>query len=62
MRDLNRINPILSELSKLWKLNPDWRLCQLLFNVAREIGWEQSDLFHLEDGDLLRGLRKLKGI
>lgn len=60
MRNPDRIDPMLLELSKVWKLHSDWRLCQLLSNVAKEIDWKQNDLFHLEDGDLLRGLRKLK--
>ena len=62
MRNPDRIDLILSELSELWKLHPDWRLCQLLSNVAIGIGpsfYKEPDLFYLEDGDLLRGLRKL---
>ena len=61
MRNPDRIDLILSELSILWKLHPDWRLCQLLNNAAEKVGW-QNDLFYLEDGDLLRGLRKLRKI
>lgn len=62
MRDPDRIDPIMTKFTELWKLHPNWRLCQLLSNVAKEIDWEQNDLFYLEDGDLLRGLRKLRKI
>ena len=60
MRDLDRIDPILRELAELWKLHPDWRLCQLLNNVAMLTGWNTYDLFHFEDGALIKGMRMLK--
>jgi hypothetical protein len=63
MRNPERIDLILSELSILWKLHPDWRLCQLLSNAATGLDpsfYKEPDLFYMEDGDLLRGLRKLK--
>lgn len=60
MRDPNRIDLIMTKLTAMWKHNPDWRLCQLLSNVAKEVNWEQDDLFYLEDDKLLAGLKNIK--
>lgn len=55
MRDINRIEPTLKEIGKIWKQFPDLRLGQLLENISLEYN---SSLFFMEDEDLLR---KLKG-
>lgn len=60
MRDSKRIDPIMKKLTALWKLHPDWRLCQLLFNVAISTGWKQDDLFFFEDDELLKALGRLE--
>lgn len=57
MRDPNRIDPIMEKLTELWKLHPDWRLCQLLSNIAKKVNWKQDDLFHLGDDKLLEGMK-----
>ena len=54
MRDINRIDKICNELSKIWKLIPDWRLGQLFVNPQR---WEGHDLFFIEDDDLIKELK-----
>ena len=59
MRDPNRIDPIIEKLTEVWKLHPDWRLCQVLANIAVLTGWKQSDLFHFEDDELLKGIEGL---
>lgn len=46
MRDINRIDKILAEISDEWKRVPDWRLGQLFNNLQR---YKQSDLFYVED-------------
>ena len=56
MRDPKRIEPILYLIRKIWKQNPDWRLCQLLSNMSVAIGWKNFDLFYLEDDMLKEGL------
>ena len=60
MRDPNRIDPIMEKLTVLWKLHPDWRLCQVLANIAILTGWKESDLFYFEDDELLKELNKLE--
>ena len=54
MRDINRIDEILTDLSKQWKRVPDWRLGQLFNNLQR---YERSDLFHIEDRDFVLKLK-----
>jgi uncharacterized protein YihD (DUF1040 family) len=49
MRDPQRIDKIIALLTKMWKLLPDWRLNQLLNNVANSYGWKNNDLFYYED-------------
>ena len=56
MRDPKRIEPILYLIRKIWKQNPDWRLCQLLSNMSVMIGWKDFDLFYLEDAMLQESL------
>ena len=58
IRAPNRIDPIMKRLTELWKQHPDWRLCQLLGNIAKEISWKSNDLFYLEDNELLKGLSR----
>lgn len=57
MRDPTRIPVVLEEIRKAWSQSPDLRLCQLLSNVARTSGWDDNDLFYLEDDQLRAGLR-----
>jgi uncharacterized protein YihD (DUF1040 family) len=56
MRDPKRIESILHLIKKVWKQHPDWRLCQLLSNVAVRFNWNNLDLFYLEDDMLQEGL------
>ena len=50
MRDPKRIDEMLEELGKLWKLRPDMRLGQILSAYLR-LG--EFDPFYLEDDFLL---------
>ncbi len=50
MRDPNRITEVLEQIEKIWRLHPDWRLGQLLSNLAawnnptaREAVWDIED-------------------
>ena len=58
MRDPRRIKRILALLENAWQEVPDWRLGQLISNIARDVGW--SDAYYLEDDDLEKELRERK--
>ena len=57
-RDPNRIPEMLAALEAAWRRNPDWRLGQVVVN-AMPIDWPSSDMFHVEDEDMLNGLLEL---
>lgn len=57
MRNPSRIPRVLKLLEKAWEEVPDWRLGQLISNIARDVGW--SDAYYLEDDDLEKELRRL---
>lgn len=51
MRDTNRIHETTEKLCILWKeYFPNWRLGQLINNLAR---WSENDLFYLEEDDFI---------
>ena len=54
MRDINRIEPLLNEFEELWKLNPDIRFGQMVYNLTRAI-----DLFNIEDDKMLEIINQL---
>lgn len=56
MRDPNRIPRVLDLLEKAWAEVPDWRLGQLIENIARDMGW--NDAYYMEDDDLEKELRR----
>ena len=58
MRDPARIDEILELLGKVWRAEPDLRLGQLIYNVAREREPELVDIFSIEDGTLRKGLMR----
>ena len=61
MRNPDRIDLIMATLTEVWKLHPDWRLCQLLSNISMRVDSSfYRDLFYLEDEDLLCELEILK--
>jgi uncharacterized protein YihD (DUF1040 family) len=62
MRNPDRIKTILNKVGALWKKYPDLRLCQLLFNAAKMSGWEDNDLFDIEDEQLEKGIDSLEEI
>lgn len=55
MRDLSRIDKILSSLKEYWNKNPDLRLGQILCNCSFIINGT-DDPFYLEDEDLIKFL------
>lgn len=55
MRDPNRIHSVIETIRRVWYLVPDWRLGQLICNLARDAGaW---DSFYAED-DVLEAVAK----
>lgn len=56
MRDPERIDDMIELLSEIWRLEPDLRLGQLIFNAARMRNPDIADVFSIEDGDLRKGL------
>lgn len=53
MRDINRINRILKEISIIWKQYPDFRLGQLILNVIND-----PALYYIEDDELVERLKQ----
>ena len=56
MRDPARIDDMLELLGEIWRLEPDLRLGQLVFNAARMREPELQDVYSIEDGALRKGL------
>ena len=54
MRDVNRIDSILVELSEIWHEFPDMRLMQLLLNLPIS----DAFMYYVEDEELIKQLRK----
>src|SRR5262249_8387059 len=46
---------LLRAVETLWQQHPDWRLGQLICNVA---GWADVDVWDVEDEQLLQAIRK----
>lgn len=53
MRDVNRIDVILSEIKNIWEKYPDLRLGQLICNVVRD-----PALYYIEDKKLVEKLKE----
>lgn len=51
MRDPDRIPLVLRELERIWQRHPDWRLGQLLSNLA---AWAEEDVWDIEEDVLVR--------
>ena len=49
MRDPDRIACVLGKVGELWRMYPDWRLGQLLANVA---AWRNTDVWDMEEEEL----------
>lgn len=55
MRDINRIDPFLERLGKVWKQVPDWRFGQLMCNVLNSMN---KDPFFPEDDEMIEYFEK----
>ena len=58
MRDPNRIEPMLKAIKELWNLVPDWRLGQLVVNLARASDF--NDPFFVEDTEMMTAVEEMK--
>jgi hypothetical protein len=50
MRNPDRIAEVLAKVEQLWRMYPDWRLGQLIANVA---SWADTDIWDLEEDGLV---------
>jgi hypothetical protein len=50
MRDPNRIPTVLRELERIWSRHPDWRLGQLISNIA---SWADEDVWDIEEDEMI---------
>lgn len=57
MRNEQRIDLILSAISKIWHHYPDWRFTQLVSNICSAM--TKNDPFYIEDTELLFFLNKI---
>lgn len=55
MRDINRIDGILTAVGEAWKKVPDWRFMQLICNLQKMCG---QDMFYFEDDRFVQVLHK----
>ena len=58
MKDPKRIPAILDKISKIWSNHPDLRLGQLICNAGKYSSCK-TDLFYIEDAELVEGLVNL---
>ena len=49
MRDPNRIPLVLQEIERIWQAHPDWRLGQLICNLAAWADPERNIVWDVED-------------
>ena len=57
MRSEQRIDLILTHLSKIWHRYPDWRFFQLVSNLSTAM--TKNDPFYIEDTEFLRFLMEV---
>ena len=53
MRDPSRIPKVLEAIEKIWRLHPDWRLGQLVCNLAAWSDPTQNIVWDIEDDSLM---------
>ena len=63
MRDINRIYPIMNELTTIWTTYcSDWRFGQLISNFKCYIKFQYNieDIFYIEDDKILEYIKEFK--
>lgn len=58
MRNEARIDEICDMLKRVWHFVPDWRLGQLIENLAKESNPKIEDAFYIED-DAIKNTMKI---
>jgi len=58
MRDHKRISKVLDRLKKLWEVNPDMRLTQLIGNVFPCTEMTRIDPYYIEDEEFISTLEE----
>lgn len=58
MRDPERIPSVLAAVERLWQAYPDWRLGQLLCNVASWVQVDAEFVWNLEDDELMAEIER----
>lgn len=53
MRDPDRIPSVLAEIEQLWQRHPDWRLGQLICNLASWADHDATSPYDIEDDALV---------
>jgi hypothetical protein len=57
MRDPNRIDDVLREVRRVWKMYPDMRLGQLICNIA---DWAGQHVWDIEDDVLVEEANRIE--
>lgn len=58
-RDINRIDPFLEEVGKVWKEKcPNWRFGQIMSNIQRVMKTHDTDIFYMEEDELLEYMKE----
>lgn len=60
MRDVNRIKPIMEEMTKMWEKHPDMRLGQLMCNILGQVDSQfNRDPFYVEDDEFIEMIKEI---
>lgn len=57
MRSEARIDEMCNTLKRVWHLVPDWRLGQLIENLAKESHPKIKDAFYIEDDEIKKTMK-----
>ena len=55
MRDPERISGVLQQVERIWRQHPDWRLGQLLANLA---DWAEESVWDIEEETLVAEIER----
>ena len=58
MRDPQRISVVLEQVERIWRLHPDWRLGQLICNLAAWADPTQNIVWDIEDDTLIAEIQQ----
>ncbi|HMC64574.1 MAG TPA: hypothetical protein VKI65_06520 [Gemmataceae bacterium] len=58
MRDPERISTVLEQIERIWRLHPDWRLGQLVSNLAAWADPTRDGVWDIEDDVLVAEIER----